>query len=403
MDTKPPRLLVASEFPPNAAGGGPAVVRQMLKDWPVKRLCWWSCLPDRDRHFGRQVAAHRVARIPPRLYPHLRWCKPKSWLLENVWTPWAAGHFRQTLRELKPDVVWVIPHGWAILPLARVLPESKIGFHVTVQDYADFAYSVSMFGAARCRWLAVLQERLYARATTRDATSHPMVDDLQARSGRPAAQVLHAGLEPDDFARLAESPATLADKIRIAYAGTIHVNDAFELFVTALKSIRNRLPLPVTLEFFGDHSYRTRRWFDAAWMNEQGNLPAEQLTAGLQKCSWGFSPMALTDENPRYNRFSFPTKFISYLAAGLPVITLGHPESSVAKMAAAHEVGVCATTNNSDELGKQLLAALSAPNPKMKYHAGIQRCAALEFDACRMRAILGECFQKCAATTSING
>ena len=82
-----PKLLVATEFAPNSPGGGPAVVRQMLKDWPVERLFWWSCFPDQGRHFGREVAAHRVARIPPKLYPHRRWCEQKSWLLENVWSP----------------------------------------------------------------------------------------------------------------------------------------------------------------------------------------------------------------------------------------------------------------------------------------------------------------------------
>ena len=51
MITKFPRLLVATEFPPNASGGGAAVVRQMLKDWPVDRLFWWSPLPDNDPMF----------------------------------------------------------------------------------------------------------------------------------------------------------------------------------------------------------------------------------------------------------------------------------------------------------------------------------------------------------------
>ncbi len=51
--------------------------------------------------------------------------------------------------------------------------------------------------------------------------------------------------------------------------------------------------------------------------------------------------MALDDDDPRYNRFSFPTKFINYLAAGLPVITLGHPESSVVRMASEYQVGLC--------------------------------------------------------------
>jgi len=93
MTTDFPRLLVATEAWPNGPGGGLAVIRQMLRDWPAERLFWWSCFPDRDPHFGRRVAAHRVALIPPRLYPNRRWCRQKSWLLEKFWVPWAARHF----------------------------------------------------------------------------------------------------------------------------------------------------------------------------------------------------------------------------------------------------------------------------------------------------------------------
>ena len=104
--------------------------------------------------------------------------------------------------------------------------------------------------------------------------------------------------------------------------------------------------------------------------------------------------MALDDSDPRYNRFSFPTKFINYLAAGLPVITLGHPESSVVKMASEYHVGLCATTTDPAELSAQLLAALSEPNAKSKYRAEIHRCAITEFDAGRMRSVLFQDFEK---------
>jgi len=54
------KLLVTTEFPPNAAGGGPAVVHQMLKGYPGD-ISWWRCGPERDQHFGQQVFALRRA------------------------------------------------------------------------------------------------------------------------------------------------------------------------------------------------------------------------------------------------------------------------------------------------------------------------------------------------------
>jgi hypothetical protein len=391
-----PKLLVATECPPNSAGGGATVIRQMLKDWPANRLIWWSCQPDYNKHYGREVAAHRVARIPPKLYPQRRWCSQKSWLLEKVWTPWATRHFRKTLDTVTPDVVWVIPHCWSIPPVAAVLPSASIGFHVSIHDYADVRGNVMRFGPGRTTKLATMTDQLYSSATTCDAICQPMVDDLRARTGRDGI-VARAGLEQEDFEYLSAPIGEPTESVRIAYAGTILVEKEFALFVQAVKRIRQRLPKPVWLDFFSVFSYRSREWFDPAWMQEHGNLPAAPLSKALKRSTWGFAPMGLTDEDPRYNRFSLPTKFVSYLAAGLPVITLGHPDSSVVKMASAHQVGLCLTTGNLESLSAGMLTALSDPHPVLKYRAGIQRCAAVEFDARRMRSVLFDSFQKCAA------
>ena len=183
MTSDYPKLLVATEFSPNGSGGGPAVVRQMLKDWPAENLFWWSCFPDQDRLFGREVARHRVARIPPKLLPSRNWCRQKSWLLGKWWVPWATRHFRKTLATLRPDAVWVIPHGWSIPPVAAVLPEANVGFHVSLHDYMDARGMVLRLGTERSRNLAAGADQLYARANSRDAIGQPMVDDLRGRTG----------------------------------------------------------------------------------------------------------------------------------------------------------------------------------------------------------------------------
>jgi glycosyltransferase involved in cell wall biosynthesis len=390
-------LLVATEFPPNASGGGPAVVRQMLKNWPVENLSWWSCLPDVQDQFGQCVRKHWCAVIPWKCYPYRKWTSLKSAFLESLWTPYAARHLRRTLQGLKPDIVWVIPHDWSIPPLARALAGKWQRYHVTVQDYVDVHDNRRRFGFDRCKHMAAMADWLYADATTRDATSYPMIADLRARTGADAAQMLHAGLEAEDFEYLAKGNGRPANTIHIGYAGTILVEEVFELFVSALESVRSALPKRVELHLFGAHSYAKRRWFNREWMVENGNLREPELLAKLRNCDWAFAPMALTDNDPRYNRFSFPTKFITYLAAGLPVITLGHPESSVMKMAARYDVGLTTSTGDSRTLSEQLRAALNDPSPWNSHGKEIIRCARTEFDAERMRRTLHDCFQKCAA------
>ncbi|HUC83802.1 MAG TPA: hypothetical protein VL970_01310 [Candidatus Acidoferrales bacterium] len=391
-----PRLLVATEFPPNAAGGGAAVVRQMLKPWPAERLCWWSCLSERNQLFGRKVAAHHVALIPRKLYPNRRWRAPRAWLLDRFWVPWAARHLRKTLDRLQPDVVWAIPHAQAVPPLARVLPRAGIGLHVSIHDYMNDREFGARFGTPRSRRIAALADQLYASATTCDAISRPMLEDLRARTGREGL-ITRAGLEQEDFDNLSSEPKAQNGFIRVAYAGTIVAAEEFALVVRALGRIRGGLPRPLLLEFFGDHSPRSHDWFDANWMNDHGNLPAADLAKALQECDWGVSPMRLADANPRYNRFSLPTKFATYLAAGLPVIVVGHPESAIMKVAGQYQVGPCATDGNLEALSAQLLAALSEANPKAKYRPEIRRCALAEFDVRQMRAALYDHFRACAS------
>src|SRR5262245_31486495 len=104
MSEGSPKLLVATEFPPNAAGGGPAIVRQMLKRWPPEKTYWWSCSPGGHTSFRHQVESHHVAAIPSRLYPHRRGRALKSFLLQHAWRPWASRQLQDTLDELQPDV-----------------------------------------------------------------------------------------------------------------------------------------------------------------------------------------------------------------------------------------------------------------------------------------------------------
>jgi hypothetical protein len=391
-----PRLLVATEFPPNGAGGGAAVVRQMLKEWPAEKLFWWSCYPDRNAFFGRTVAEHHVARIPRRLNPNRRGRLLKSWLLEKFWLPGAIRHFKNTLEVVRPEVVWTIPHCWSIPPIARVLPQAKIGFHVSIHDYANVQSEVNRFGARRADEMAGMADKLYAGAVTRDAICRPMVDDLRQRTGRDGT-VAHAGLEQADFDYLSGTPEGTNGPIRIAYAGTIVAEAAFAVFARMMSQVRNQIPVPVRLDFYGDHSYSSRPWFDPAWMKENGNLAAPELALALKECTWGFAPMELTDDNARYNRFSLPTKFASYIAAGLPIIALGHAESTVVKMASQYQVGLCLPAGASQNPGAELVAGLSAPNAKIKYRTEIRRCALAEFDTRRMREVLYQSFQKCAS------
>lgn len=370
----------------------------MLKNWPSENLFWWSCFPDKDARFGQKVAGHRHASIPSKLYPRVRWSALKSQLLEHVWAPWAGWHLNKTVAEFSPDVLWIIPHDWSIVPIHQVVCKSGLRYHVSMHDYVDVHDNPVRFGKQSCRLLARKADEIYSGALTTDAICREMAEDLEKRTGKSTNAIIRYGAEPTALAEIAaQSFQPPQSEIHIAYAGSILVEKEFALFVDALRRIRATNDKPIRLHLFGANPVTAKPWFDAEWMRFEGNLPEAELRQKLRACHWGFSPMALTDADPRYNRFSFPTKFIAYLAAGLPVITLAHPESSVMRMASRYEVGVATSAADADTLATQLKGILVGSDSREQYRAEILRCTTKEFDAKRMRERLCACFEQCAS------
>ena len=109
--------------------------------------------------------------------------------------------------------------------------------------------------------------------------------------------------------------------------------------------------------------------------------------------------MSLAEDDPRH-RFSLSTKFISYIAAGLPVFTMGHPETGVVRLAKAYAVGACADSAEPGPLREKLTAAFSVENPWQVFGPEIMRCARTELDATRLRQTLHDSFRACARKTA---
>jgi hypothetical protein len=217
-----------------------------------------------------------------------------------------------------------------------------------------------------------------------------MLEDMKRSTGRADAILVHSGFEPGQLERLEKTLPEPEPEIRIAYAGSIIAPETFAFFVRAVEALRPSLPRPVVFELFS-RSFCHQPWFNPEWMRDNGLLEEVRFNLALQRCSWGFSPMHLTDCDPSYNRYSFPNKFGTYLAAGLPLIVLAHRESSAARMIQAYPVGIHSDVTDLDTLVTQLRTAFLEENPRRRYREEILACARTEFDAARMRRRLWDC------------
>jgi len=207
-------------------------------------------------------------------------------------------------------------------------------------------------------------------------------DELERKTGYKANLVIRCGAEPEELDYVRTKPfLPPQDKICIGYPGTIIAENTFVRLIEALKLLRPNLPLPPEVHLFGIHSYRNRSWFDESLIVEHGYLPEDELNRRYRACHWGLAIMELDDSNPRYSRFTFPCKFTRSLAAGLPIISIGHSECTLTKFAGKYRLGPVITTMDPKAMAGELAAPLSDLSGWPHLREELLRCAETEFNA----------------------
>jgi hypothetical protein len=376
-----PKLLVVTEFPPNS----PTLTVQCLKGFPTDHIYWWSCTPEITSVYGQRYVRHYRCPLPGILTRPQRYPRLKALLVEQLWLPYASRHLRTTFEQVKPAQVWLNLYGWTAVAIGRSGIVRRARSHATIWDFPDTDEFLRRWGAARCRRVLKWAHSVYGEATTCDVVSQPMREELARQTGRLDASLLHSGIEDSDLLRLEQVPKPPKERIRVAYAGSMLAPAAFALFVNAMQRAAKELQRPVSLEFFGNPSQRRNPWFDPSWMREHGVLEEPTFMEQLRQCTWGFLAMDIDERNPRYNRFSFPNKFGTYLAAGLPLLLLSGPDSSVARILETQPVGV---RLDHARLNSQLVEILGIDNPRAAFLPAIKECARTEFYMPRIRQIL---------------
>lgn len=384
-----PKILYVHDYRPDSRVTAD-LIRQLFLGFPEERLDWWYCrrTPLYEHPDLRAGRLHEFA-IPGRLAPNLRLGALKSWVLEQFWVPRAARHLERAVAEVKPDVVAGLLFGWSVPVLARVRWPSRQRLHLSLWDYPDTNGLRRTLGEARSRRFRSVIYGLIQRASSFDAIGPAMLADLAANTGRSDGLLVHSGFEPQHLREL-ETAANVApgDLVRLAYVGTIISEKGFLNMLAALKAVRGASPKPVVLEFFGGRNYRSRDWFEPEWMTEHGMFSDDGLVAALRRCSWGIVVLDPEGEDLQYSRFSFPNKVGTYLAAGVPVLGIGHARSSLAQILREHPVGRFTAATARGEIEQFLAAALRAVAPREDFRAEILRCARSEFNAAEMRARL---------------
>jgi glycosyltransferase involved in cell wall biosynthesis len=385
-----PRILFVHDYRPDARGLTD-LMRQLFLGYPTEKIHWWHCrqTPLYEQPDLRAASLHGFC-MPEKLAPAARLTELKSIILENFWAALAARHLERTIATVKPDLIWLLLFGWTIPVVGRTRWPAGARLHASLCDFPDTNGMKRVLGQARCQRFVDTAIRLVGRAESCSGGGHGMVAEMRLRTGRNDGVVVHSGFEPHHLEALEKASVDREQDglIRLAYVGTITSERGFLAVLAALKTIRRQVPQKVMLEFFGDRNYRSRAWFEPDWMTEHGLFTDEGLVAALRPCAWGIVVMDPEGEDLQGSRFSFPNKVGTYLSAGVPVLGIGNPQSSLAHIMQEHRLGRFTSATARGELETFLLESLRLPSPRAAFRDDILRCARTEFNAAEMRARL---------------
>jgi glycosyltransferase involved in cell wall biosynthesis len=305
--------------------------------------------------------------------------------------PYAARDLLSFIHTVRPDFIFFLAHLWAIPVVRRVMPKVKCHWHLALHDMPDTGGWVQSLGRKRATRFMAFTEELYGRASSQAVIGPEMADDMRLRTGIDCHHVFRCAVEPETMIKL-QSPITFSkdDVIRIGYAGTIIAEETFARLVAALKVVRERIHRKIEIHLFSWHSYKNETWFDASLIIEHGAQTEAEIYKRYQELTWGLAIMKLDDNDPRYNRMSFPCKFTAALAAGLPLICMGNQHSALINLAKNYRLGLLFTDADVGQLEEKLCAGLTDFSRFPEYRQESARCAAREFNAERNRAELNE-------------
>lgn len=260
------------------------------------------------------------------------------------------------------DLVWTatIPpvlSGWAGRSMARLFG-ARFLYHC--QDlYPELGAHMGMWSeqGLRHRLLARIEAKTRRRA-------HPLVtlsDDMAATVrmlAEPHSLAVINNFMLEDFST-ADSGADRSptpdarddDKTRLIFAGNLGIFQELEVVIDAMRLVADERP-DLELVLMGDGKALPKllkRSEGLANVRFEAHRPFDEASREIAQADAGL----VTLEKGVY-RYAFPSKTLTYLGLGLPMLAIVEPESELAGMIVDNDLGVVAPSRDAQGIAKLL-------------------------------------------------
>ena len=316
---EPDRIAFVQPFGIGSPGGGPRILRALLRDAPIE----WKSFATGTRvpppPFGTEM------HLPSR--PFFGWLERSRLrtVLEKI-APFFENHFQRCLEKeliaFRATGVHCIPHGANFIPVWRAAQHLNLRFFANIHD--DLLASLPMDSIGR-RALNFFP-KIWREAAARLVISKQLGDEFCSRYGERHYEVITDGAEVFHHPR-----ARVAGRLNIYFMGLFHLRyepnlSCLTRAVEILQRQNPSLMVSITLRCGG-----LRRGF------HPGGAPVKILPLGsesdvendLTEMDLLYMPLPFQSEDEAFVRFSLSTKLVTYLVSGIPILFHG-PKNSAA-------------------------------------------------------------------------
>jgi glycosyltransferase involved in cell wall biosynthesis len=321
-------ILLVTDYPPDAGGGGAVILRSLLSAEDRARVVWAS--PSLDP--GASSRADGGVPLVQGSHSLARWLRRRSVTVDSLLSPRLATEIEDLARRRNATAIWIVMHGAMVHAAARLVGRTRLPVHLTVHD--DPPYGVALMSRRHVALIPLIARdlgRALRRAQSVDVISDGMASRYRSLYGVNSV-VVHRGMTQSV---VPSPPFDPSNGLAIAVLGNTYGYEQLLTLANAIAQADARLRVRGRLVVIGrGHGERLRKEIGQRMDVEvTGHLDEAAAVERLRTCfllylNYPFSPRAAV-----LRETSFPTKLSTYLLAARPILLHAPPGSSTSPLA----------------------------------------------------------------------
>lgn len=323
-------LLLLTDWPPDAGGGGAVILRSLLGPEERSRIVWASLQAPRSSAFSEDGAGGRLVTLQRGTASR---SVGRSMLLDAIRDAEPlADEVADLASSTGARAIWVVMHGAAVHVAARLARRRILPMHLTIHD--DPLHGVALLSKRylpMIPWIARDFGRTLRAADSLDVIGQGMADRYRDRFGVDSVIVHRACSESVEPA----PPLDRSVGLQVGILGSTYGYQPLPGLGRAIVEASRKLGVPARLLVCGtgDYGQRLAREMGGALEVEAtGHVDELEGIERLRSCCALYLNYPFGRRAAGFRQTSFPTKLSTYLAVGRPLLIQAPKDSTTAPL-----------------------------------------------------------------------